>query len=266
MPAGPPVDHVEIPASVRRLGEGAPIRAVWVNELGGITFEIGLGGERRFVKWTPVGAGIELGREAERLRWTGAFVSVPSVLGEGADEHGSWLITSPIAGESAVSERWLADPARAVAAIGRGLRELHDRLPTDACPFSWSVELRLDEVRRLAAERGLDPRGWHPDHHEHTVERALELADQPPPVDALVVCHGDACSPNTILRDDGALAGHVDLGSLGVADRWADLAVATWSTAWNYGPGWEQTLLDAYGIAADLERTAYYRLLWDLGP
>jgi kanamycin kinase len=42
--------------------------------------------------------------------------------------------------------------------------------------------------------------------------------------------------------------------------------VATWSTQWNHGPGWERPLLDAYGIAEDPERTAYHRLLWDAGP
>ena len=82
----------------------------------------------------------------------------------------------------------------------------------------------------------------------------------------LVVCHGDACAPNTLLHADGRCSGRVDVGALGLADRWADLAVATWSTRWNYGPGWEGWLLDAYGIDADPERTAYYRLLWDLGP
>ncbi len=66
-------------------------------------------------------------------------------------------------------------------------------------------------------------------------------------------------------RADGSWAGHVDFGSLGVADRWADLAIATWSADWNYGPGWQERLLDAYGIdAGDEERTSYYRLLWDL--
>ena len=44
----------------------------------------------------------------------------------------------------------------------------------------------------------------------------------------------------------------------------ADLAVATWSADWNYGPGWDRLLLDAYGIRPDPERTRYYRLLWDL--
>jgi kanamycin kinase len=93
---------------------------------------------------------------------------------------------------------------------------------------------------------------------------ALELAAAIPPVDRLVVCHGDACAPNTLLGPDGHWTGHVDLGLLGTADRWADLAVATWSTEWNYGPGWERRLLDAYGVRPDADRSRYYRLLWDL--
>jgi kanamycin kinase len=62
------------------------------------------------------------------------------------------------------------------------------------------------------------------------------------------------------------VAGHVDLGRTGVADRWADLAVATWSAIWNLGPGWEAELLAAYGVDPDAERSAYYRLLWDASP
>jgi kanamycin kinase len=63
---------------------------------------------------------------------------------------------------------------------------------------------------------------------------ALGLLGTPPPIDKLVVCHGDACAPNTLLDDDGRWSAHVDLGVLGTADRWADLAVATWSTTWNF--------------------------------
>jgi kanamycin kinase len=40
--------------------------------------------------------------------------------------------------------------------------------------------------------------------------------------------------------------------------------MATWRTSWNYGPGWEAALLEAYGDDLDAERNAYYRLLYDL--
>jgi kanamycin kinase len=56
----------------------------------------------------------------------------------------------------------------------------------------------------------------------------------------------------------------VDLGSLGLADRWADIAVAAWSTELNYGPGYADLICTGYGIEPDRERLAYYRLLWDM--
>jgi aminoglycoside phosphotransferase len=125
---------------------------------------------------------------------------------------------------------------------------------------------RLADARRRADEGRLDPGLWHEEHQSFGIERALDLLADIPPADRLVVCHGDACAPNTLITKDGCCSGHVDLGELGVADRWADLAVATWSTEWNYGTGWEDLLLSAYRVRPDPDRTRYYRLLWDLGP
>ncbi len=107
------------------------------------------------------------------------------------------------------------------------------------------------------------PESWYPEHARLGRATALALLDDVPDLD-LVVCHGDACAPNTIIADDGSWAGHVDLGSLGVADRWADLATAAWSTEWNYGPGWASAVYDAYGIEPDERKIAFYRLLWDV--
>jgi kanamycin kinase len=125
---------------------------------------------------------------------------------------------------------------------------------------------RLADIRRRASQGLIDPACWHPIHQPLGLGRALDLLADIPPADRLVVCHGDSCAPNTLLTDDGHWSGHVDLGDLGVADRWADLAVATWSTEWNYGPGWDRLLLQVDGVPPDAERTRYYRLLWDLGP
>jgi aminoglycoside phosphotransferase len=104
------------------LADGGPVRSVWVNELGGITFAIGADGPRRFVKWAPAGSGNDLGAEAARMRWAARFTPVPRVLGEGSDRTGSWLMTSALPGKMAVVDRW--KPARR-----RSARRPAGRLP-----------------------------------------------------------------------------------------------------------------------------------------
>jgi kanamycin kinase len=181
------------------------------------------------------------------------------VLAVGADDEGSWPVTAGLPGHNAIED---PDPARAVAAIGEGLRAFHEALPIEQCPFSWSTAGRLGEVR----SRRHDPRRWDGGHRHVTVDAALRILGDPPETRRRRRLPRDPCAPNPLVGDDGGCSGHVDLGDLGVGDRWADHAVATRSTEWNHGPGWERRLLDAYGVAPDPERTAYFRLLWDLGP
>ncbi len=264
--AGPPQNPVPVPPTVLALAGELPVRAVWENQIGGVTFEICGEGDRRFIKWAPAGTGVDLQGEAARLSWAAPYTAVPTVLDCGADESGNWLMTEALPGESAVTDRWKLSPKLAVSAVGEGLRALHEALPIVQCPFSWSAEARLVAVRRGASLGQLDPATWHSDHHGLSVHEALEALAVVPDIDHAVVCHGDACAPNTLIAADGRCSGHVDFGAMGVGDRWADLAVATWSTRWNYGPGWEQELLAAYGVKADIDRIRYYRLLSDLGP
>jgi kanamycin kinase len=262
--ASTPTGQVAVPAVVTELAGGDPLVPVWRNQLGGLTFRLEGPGGVRYAKWVAAGTPeIDLAAEAERLAWAQGRVPVPRVLAQGSDADGAWLVTEGMPGRSAVDPRWVAEPAVAAAAIGRGLRLLHDALPVDGCPFDWSIERRLAQAdARIAG--GMTPSEWAPEHHHIDLADARARLGDAPPIDRLVVCRGDACAPNTLLHDDGTFAAHVDLGSLGVADRWADLAVAAWSTEWNYGPGYDGFVYEGYGIAPDARRIAYYRLLWDM--
>ena len=236
-----PIGDVPVPERVRALARGAALTPVWRNDYGGVTFRTD---DERYIKHGPRNAESSLADETVRLEWAGRWAPVPDVLEAGADRSEEWLVTRAIPGESAVSARWTAEPATAVRAVGEGLRALHDALPVDDCPYDWSVPSRIAN----AAGRGI---------------RVPDSLHEAPLVDRLVVCHADACCPNTLLGDDGRWLAHVDLGRLGIADRWADIAVASMSTEWNYGPGWEDAVIEAYGVEPDRERLAYYRDLWN---
>jgi kanamycin kinase len=266
MLAGTPGADRTPPRSVVQLAGGREIRPVWENEIGGLIFDVGLGADRCFVKWAPRHEAHRLHAEVVRLEWASPYTPVPVVIDAGDDAEGAWMVTRPLPGTSAVSPRWSAKPTVAARAIGEGLRAFHDALPVAECPFGWSVEERIADAHRRANHGLLDPARWHEPHCALDVDGALRLLADPPKVEGLVVCHGDACAPNTLLTPDGKWCAHVDLGALGVADRWADLAIATWNLEWNYGPQLHPVLLDAYGIEPDPERTRYYRLLWELGP
>jgi kanamycin kinase len=236
-----PSEPVPIPAVVTRIAAGRPVLPAWANEIGGLTFQVADGDGREFVKVAPQHTEVDLHREAAKLRWASRYLTVPAVLGAGRDGALEWLHTAGLPGRSAVDPHWTANPRVAVRAIATGLRAMHDRLPLESCPYSWSVPSRLAAVPESARRR----------------------LPEPPPNDKLVVCHGDACAPNTMISDDGEWCGHVDFGDLGIADRWADLAVALLSLSWNYRGRWEDELLDAYGIERDPVRIEYYQRLWD---
>lgn len=83
---------METPPAVRAIAGGRPVRAVWRNERGGLTFRVGSEPRAQFVKWSP--GGFPLAPEVERLRWAGRYASVPRVLDHGSDSTGDWMVTA----------------------------------------------------------------------------------------------------------------------------------------------------------------------------
>ena len=228
--SGPPPAGTPVPAAIARIAAHDPVELVWRNEVGGIAARIDRPDGSAFVKWSPAGTSESLSAEAERMRWLAqaGSVPVPRVLALTAEPAGETLVTAAIDGASIVSAEGLRDPESAAAALGEGLRRLH-ALPTASCPFpapDWTASAVLAH-----------------------------------PIDDPVVCHGDPCAPNTLMRD-GRFAALVDLARVGVGDRWSDLAIASWSLEWNGLGDAEPAFWRAYGIAPDAARIASWRALW----
>jgi kanamycin kinase len=231
-------DGVVVPALVLELADGRSVDPVWVNQIGGVTYAIDGGTE--YVKYGPPHDEFDPDPEFARLRWVSAFVNAPRPIDHGVDGTGNrWLRTVGIPATSAVLDGWRDHPDVVVPELGRALRRFHDLVPVGECRWEYSVD------GRLAATSVLPP----------------QLAEHPT-MDA-VVCHGDACNPNFLLDQTGHCVGYVDLGRLGVGDRWADLAPALLSLGWNFGEGWEPAFLDGYGIERDAAKQEFYTWVWN---
>jgi kanamycin kinase len=206
-----------------------------------------------------------LAGEAERTRWAGRYLPVPEVIDQGTEGSVAWLASSPLQGQEGTHPDQLADPSRLTRILARGLRRFHDSAPVGACPFEFRLDSALTHVRSRLEAGLIDPgRDFHPEFAHLTAEAAVELLESTrPEAEDLVVCHGDYCPPNIFIEREEATA-YLDLGELGVADRWWDLAAATWSITWNLGPGYEEAFLAEYGVERDVGRTSFYRLMYDL--
>ena len=191
----------------------------------------------QYVKWNPRHTGIDLERERVRLAWLSDRHPAPRVIASGSDEGAQWLLTAALPGECAVGDTWRARRSDAIRAIATGLRAIH-AIPIDDFPSRWTSEV------------------W--------VGRAPASLGPKPPLDQVVLVHGDACAPNTLVSTAGEWTGNVDFGDLAVGDRWADLAIASLSLDWNFGEGHQAEFFEAYGVKADEERIRYYRALWEL--
>lgn len=202
--------------------------------------------------------------EAERMVWAAAYFPVPAVVSVEKFDAGSVLITEGLPGRDATDPLWRGDLPSLVRALGRGLAVFHQSVGEEWCPYRFDLDRALAHVEHRVATDDIDPAGFHPEHADLTPATALErLLSTAPDTEDLVVCHGDYCPPNLLLTD-GAVTGYVDLGEVGVADRWWDIAVGGWSVVWNFGAEFEGLFYESYGVAADPDRINFYRLLYDL--
>ncbi|WP_316575503.1 phosphotransferase [Nocardia canadensis] len=152
------------------------------------------------------------------------------------------------------------DPAEVGTVMGQALRALH-ALPVTGCPFDGRLEVTLAQARRHVVEEFVDTADFDADHRDLTPAAIHEhLVAQRPSEEDLVVAHGDF-TPGNVLAG-GVL---IDVGGLGVADRYRDLALAERDLAEDFGIDAVAAFFTAYGLTGpDRAKLEYYRLLDEL--
>jgi streptomycin 3"-kinase len=216
-----------------------------------------------FAKCCGAAGVAELRAERDRVVWlAGTGLPGATVVDWVESAEGARLMTTAVPGVPGDS----LPPAAHLAAaesLGRVLRDLHSL--TD-CPFerplSSVIALAEDVVRRDAVNPDFLTDEWR---LLKPAELLAQVVAERPYVESVaepVVCHGDACLPN-VFFDPVTLevTGLIDLGRLGIADRYSDLALTTIQLhdVWSADPA---PFLAAYGLPdPDERRLSFYRLL-----
>jgi aminoglycoside 3'-phosphotransferase-2 len=226
------------------------------------TWRIEGGGETLFLKAEPLHPLAELAGEGQRLKWlAGTPVAAPSLRDLFEADGFTWLLMTALPGSDLTN---LVDhPELLCKVLATGLRTLHEIDPAQ-CPFDHRLEVHLaDGAANVAAGR-VDESDFDSARDGWTAVDVLDwLLAHRPATEDLVVTHGDASLPN-IMAHDGMFSGVIDVGRLGVADRWQDLAITCRSIIYNCGQDHVAPFLAAYGADWDAARYRYYCTLDEL--
>ncbi|MEU8901735.1 phosphotransferase [Nocardia sp. NPDC048505] len=239
---------IALPAAVRALvGETPVFSDEHEGQSGGVAFVNG----RYWMKRGPRAVA-----EHARLEWLrGKGIRLPDVAAFDAD-----VLLLADAGAPSLAALGDTRTPSVGALMGSVLRRLHS-VPIDECPFDGRLDSTLAHARRMVVEGLVDAEDFDDDNRGRTPESVLaQLREQRPAETDLVVAHGDFTSANVL--EGGIL---LDVGALGVADRYRDLALAVRDLGEHHSAGEVAAFFAAYGLTdPDQRRLDYYRLLDEL--
>lgn len=256
---------MHIPAGL--LPDGADWLPVESGESGAAVLRDEAGG--RYVKVVPSSRVDELAAERDRIAWLASVgIPGPSVIEWRLTAHGGALVTSAVEGVPA--DRLDAAGLRAAwPAIADILRRLH-AVPVSDCPYGRGVDGMMTAARATVAEDRVQTEFLPVALQDVPPSRILADLESELPRRIVqeqaeaVVCHGDFCLPNILIAPDGShVAGLIDVGRLGRADPYADIALLlanareTWpdeSTARRA----DEDFAARYGIDLDSARQDFY--------
>lgn len=259
-----PVAPPALPVTIGELVEGHCWARDLVGEAGCAVYRLHRpGGPDLYLKHGRGPFADDVVDEMVRLRWLAGQAAVPAVRHFAIDADDAWLLTTALPGRTAyqVLEGDPANGPAVVDALADFLRRLH-ALPVERCPFNSDHRLRLAMARDRMDAGLVDTddfdearRGWSTGQLWDELMALLPIAAD------RVVTHGDFSLDN-ILIVDGRVAGCIDVGRAGLADRYQDLAIL-WNCLGEFGAALQDRLFAGYGIGHPDARRLRFHLALD---
>jgi len=210
------------------------------------------------------------------MEWLDGKLPVPKVICHEIQDETDYLLMTRVHGKMSCADEYLQDTDNLAQILASGLKQLWDINISD-CPCNMKLDRKLkmaeyNVLHHLVDMNHVDPQTFGKNGFQNPKHLLDYLFTHRPPED-LVLSHGDFCLPNIIL-ENRQINGFIDLGKMGIADRWQDIALCYRSfrdnctgkyhnkpRQFSYHP---DLLFEKLGIAPDWDKINYYLLLDEL--
>ena len=210
------------------------------------------------------------------MNWSQDFVIVPKILCFEQTDEFDFLLMSKITGKMACDSDFLENSDLLLELLAKTLKQMWS-VDVKNCPRVNSLENKLALAEyflnhNLVDVEDAEPSTFGPDGFENPKELLKWLKENQPKDFEPVLSHGDFFLPNVFIGDD-KFSGFVDIGRMGIADKYQDIALCYRSLKHNfsgkfggkiYGGFDEKMFFDALGIEPDFEKIRYYILVDEL--
>lgn len=218
----------------------------------------------------------ETDNEFKVIKWLNGRLPVPEIIEYGEAEGKVYCLMTKMPGLMACDKSYLEDFGTLIDLTVQAMEMLWSVDIAD-CPCCCLLDARLEAAaynvhNNLVDMENTEPETFGEGGFASPEELLLWLCDNRPKEEP-VFSHGDFCLPN-IFAENGRVTGFIDLGKMGVADRWQDIALCyrslkdnfegKYSGGGKYGGFYPEMLFERLGIGEDPEKLRYYILLDEL--
>ena len=217
----------------------------------------------------------EAHNECGMMKWIQGRLPVPKVVSHVCEEGKSYLLMTKIEGKMSCDEEYMCDPQRLTDLLAKALK-LMWQVDINGCPCKWGIDRKLEMARYWVEHDMVSMENVEPDTYGENGFRSPKelyqwLAEHKPQED-WVLTHGDFTLPNLVFQGE-ELKGYIDLGRMGIGDKWQDIALCYRSLLHNYngkygGRKYEgfypELLFQKLELEPEWEKIRYYILLDEL--
>ena len=211
----------------------------------------------------------------QMMQWLVGKIPVPKVICHESLDGMSYLLMSKVDGKMSCDEYYFEHPHEMTALLAEGLKMLWNVDISD-CPRQRDLDCELEEAEYRVKNNLVDVKRAEPNtfgkNGFQSPAHLLEWLKGHKPAYEPVLSHGDFCLPN-IFFDNGKISGFIDLGDMGVGDKWRDIALCWRSLKHNFdgsfgGKVYEDfnpdMIFEKLEMEPDYNKLRYYILLDEL--